>query len=91
MPEPLVKSRIGALWTLPFRPVRAGLAKATTGSSTRVTRVVLLADPPSIDRGEITDKGSINQKGVLARRADLVEDLYRRPSPDTVIGASEDA
>ena len=69
----------------------ASLAKASTGSSTRVARAILLSDPPSIDHGEITDKGSINQKAVLARRADLVEDLYRRPSPDTVIVASEEA
>ena len=36
-----------------------------------------MAEPPSIDRGEVTDKGSINQRAVLRHRADLVEELYR--------------
>jgi feruloyl-CoA synthase len=36
----------------------------------------LLADPPTIDRGEVTDKGSINQRAVLSHRADTVERLH---------------
>ena len=47
-----------------------------TGSANRPARALLLADPPLIDRGEITDKGSINQRAVLAHRAALVEQLY---------------
>ncbi len=47
-----------------------------TGSATRVARAMLLVDPPSIDRGEITDKGSINQRMVLQHRDALVEQLY---------------
>ena len=44
-----------------------------SGSSTRVSRALVLAEPPSIDRGEITDKGSINQRAVLTHRdADVV-------------------
>ena len=44
-----------------------------SGSSTRVARALVLAEPPSIDRGEITDKGSINQRAVLTHRdADVV-------------------
>ena len=39
-------------------------------------RAVVLAEPPSIDRGEVTDKGSINQRAVLTHRADLVDALY---------------
>jgi feruloyl-CoA synthase len=46
------------------------------GSSTRIARALLLAEPPSIDANEITDKGYINQRAVLARRAALVEALY---------------
>jgi feruloyl-CoA synthase len=46
------------------------------GSSTRVARVLLLADPASIDGGEITDKGYINQRAVLTRRAALVERIH---------------
>jgi feruloyl-CoA synthase len=42
----------------------------------------VLADPPSIDTGEVTDKGSINQRAVLAHRAALVEALYQGPSAD---------
>ncbi len=53
-----------------------GLFKAGTGSATRVARAVLMADPPSIDRGEVTDKGSINQRAVLLHRDGLVEHLY---------------
>jgi feruloyl-CoA synthase len=47
-----------------------------TGSANRPARAMVLADPPHIDRGEITDKGSINQRAVLAHRAPLVERLY---------------
>ncbi len=60
------------------------LARDATGSSTRVERVLIMAVPPSIDAGEITDKGSINQRAVLKNRADLVERLYA-DSPDTDI------
>jgi feruloyl-CoA synthase len=48
-----------------------------TGSSSRIARLVVLDEPPSLDGGEITDKGTINQKAVLARRAALVERMYR--------------
>jgi feruloyl-CoA synthase len=47
-----------------------------TGSASRVARALLLVEPPSIDRGEITDKGSINQRAVLTHRAALVDALY---------------
>jgi feruloyl-CoA synthase len=56
-------------------------ATAATGSSTRITRAVLLDTPLSIDRGEVTDKGSINQRAVLEHRASLIDALYA-PSPD---------
>ena len=46
------------------------------GSSHRVARALILDEPPSIDAGEITDKGYINQRAVLTRRAALVEALY---------------
>jgi len=48
----------------------------STGSSNRIARAMLLEEPPSLDAGEITDKGSINQRAVLTRRAALVEELY---------------
>jgi feruloyl-CoA synthase len=65
------------------------LAAAATGSSTRVARAILLDEPPSIDAGELTDKGSINQRAVLRHRAALVEELYAAPAPARVIIAHE--
>jgi feruloyl-CoA synthase len=52
-----------------------------SGSATRVARALLLLDPPSIDRGEITDNGSINQRAVRCHRAALVELLYAGQDP----------
>ncbi len=59
-----------------FRRRLTRFAAEATGSSSRVTRARLLEEPPSIDAGEITDKGSINQRAVLGRRAALVQELY---------------
>ena len=59
-----------------FQQVVNELARTATGSANRIARLCLLADPPTIDRGEITDKGSINQRAVLAHRADTVEKLH---------------
>jgi feruloyl-CoA synthase len=58
------------------------LALSSTGSATRIARAVVLADPPSIDKGEITDKGSINQRAVLKEREQLVEALYADQAPN---------
>ena len=52
------------------------LGKDSTGSASRVARAVVLTDPPNIDKGEITDKGSINQRAVLKERSELVEALH---------------
>jgi len=65
----------------------SALAGRSTGSSTKVARALLLAEPPSIDRGEATDKGSLNQRAVLANRADLVAKLYAEPAAAEVIRA----
>src|SRR5207248_4217049 len=51
-------------------------AARSTGSSNRIRRAIVLEEPPSLDAGEMTDKGSINQRAVLSRRAALVEELY---------------
>ena len=56
-----------------------------TGSATRVSRAMVLVDPPSIDLGEVTDKGSINQRAVLQHRAALVERLYAGGDDPAVI------
>ena len=61
-------------------------ARTSTGSSNRVGRAILLGEPPSLDAGEMTDKGSINQRAVLERRADLVAELYAsEPSPRMLV------
>jgi feruloyl-CoA synthase len=70
------------------RALAAGLARHNAqarGSSMRVARCLLLAEPPSIDANEITDKGYLNQGAVLARRAALVGRLYTLPPPPDVI------
>ncbi len=51
--------------------------------------MILLAEPPSLDAGEATDKGSINQRAVLARRAALVEELYAKPLSSQVISIDQ--
>jgi feruloyl-CoA synthase len=58
---------------------------AATGSSTKVTRAVLLDTPLSIDRGEVTDKGSINQRAVLDHRGGLIDELYSPTPAERVI------
>ncbi len=68
--------------------IRAGLARhnaANPGTSTVIARVLLMAEPPSIDGNEITDKGYVNQRATLERRAGLVERLFADPPPDDVI------
>ena len=52
------------------------LFQAGTGSANRITRAMLQTRPLSIDLGEVTDKGSINQRAVLTHRSDLVDALY---------------
>ena len=64
-----------------FRDVAQTLHDGGSGSATRVRRACLLHDVPDIDRGEITDKGSINQRAMLTHRAALVEALYAGTAP----------
>jgi len=75
--DPKVRRRMQALLR--------SLAQAATGSSNRVARAMLLTEPPSMDTGEMTDKGSINQRAALKNRAALVEALYANPLPPDVI------
>jgi feruloyl-CoA synthase len=70
-----------------FERLLEALADPLRGTSSRVMRVILMAEPPSLDIGEITDKGSINQRAVLAHRAALVDELYAEPRPPQVIVA----
>jgi feruloyl-CoA synthase len=52
-------------------------AQAHPASSMRVRRAVVLPTAPSLDHGEITDKGSVNQRAVLRHRSDLITELYQ--------------
>ncbi|MEX2036607.1 MAG: feruloyl-CoA synthase, partial [Xanthobacteraceae bacterium] len=61
-----------------FRRRLTALARQSKGGSTRICRMLLMAEPPSLDAGEATDKGSINQRAVLTRRKALVEELYAK-------------
>jgi feruloyl-CoA synthase len=61
------------------------LSDPSRGTSARISRAILLTEPPSLDVGEVTDKGSINQRAVLAHRAMLVEELYADPPSANVI------
>jgi len=49
------------------------------GSSRRIGRFTIMLEPPSVDAGEITDKGYVNQRATLERRHALVEALYAKP------------
>ena len=58
------------------------LWRDATGSASRVARMHVLAEPPAIDLGEVTDKGSINQRAVLQHRDALVQALYEGAGSD---------
>ena len=78
--------------------VDAGLRKALAdalavhndgaGSAARIERLLVMALPADLDAGEITDKGYVNQRGVLANRAHLVDLLHSEPPPPGVVVAS---
>ncbi|MGH3400850.1 MAG: AMP-binding protein, partial [Streptosporangiaceae bacterium] len=61
------------------------------GSAARVERLLIMARPADLDAGEITDKGYVNQRRVLDRRAGLVDLLYADPVTDGVIVAASTA
>jgi len=72
-----------------FAELLKKLAALSQGSSTRIARAILMADLPSMDRSEMTDKGSINQRAVLRNRASLVDELYGTPLSSRVITTEE--
>jgi feruloyl-CoA synthase len=84
------RSEVGALIFLSGNPdrreLKARLASLpASGSSNRIVRAIILEEPPSLDAGEMTDKGSINQRAVLQRRAALVDEIYATPRSARVI------
>lgn len=84
------KSKLGALMILSDAAARmaendlktvltkklTSAAKAATGSAGRVRRTMILTEQPSLDRGEITEKGSLNQRTMRANNSDLITRLY---------------
>ena len=74
------------LASAPVREFFAGLLRRlnadATGSSNAVAMLRLEEEPPSIDHRELTDKGSVNQAAVLARRAARVQSMYEGSSDD---------
>jgi feruloyl-CoA synthase len=74
-----------------FSSLVARLNRESTGGATRIARLRLLDVAPSLDLGEITDKGSINQRAVLTHRAELVDAMHDPRSGDpSVIYAAGD-
>ena len=59
-----------------FQKLVNDLALTATGSANRIARLHVMHEPPSIDKGEVTDKGSINQSAVLTHRHALVQALH---------------
>jgi feruloyl-CoA synthase len=74
-----------------FQDVLDALAKTATGSANRVARLYLMDEPPSIDKGEVTDKGSINQRSVLKHRDAMVQALHDDRLPFTLKPVKEKA
>ena len=68
-----------------FERLLRELAGTGTGSSNRIARAMIMTEPPSIDKHEVTDKGSLNQGAILRNRAELVEELYAAQPPSRVI------
>ncbi|HVZ45675.1 MAG TPA: feruloyl-CoA synthase [Ramlibacter sp.] len=67
-----------------FQRVVDELARSATGSASRIALLHVMAEPPSIDKGEVTDKGSINQRAVLTHRDALVKALHEGALPFTL-------
>ncbi|SLN26022.1 Carboxylic acid reductase [Aquimixticola soesokkakensis] len=61
--------------------VLSTLARGATGSAKRISRALVLAEPPSLKDGEVTDKGSLNTRKIITRRAALLERLYDNDDP----------
>lgn len=84
-PSPAAKALDPAERAAKVQAALAALRAEGGGSSQSPTRALLLAEPPNADAGEITDKGYINQRAVLARRAGQVQALYSSaPHPDLI-------
>lgn len=70
-----------------FQQLLVTLNAHASGSSQRIDRLLLQAEPPSIDHREMTDKGSINQAAVLMRRSAMVDAMYEGREEQTIHAA----
>jgi feruloyl-CoA synthase len=68
-----------------FTSLLARLNRESTGGATTIARLRLLDVAPSLDLGEITDKGSINQRAVLTHRVNLVEAMHEPGQGDPAV------
>ena len=69
-----------------FERLLRELGAKSTGSSNRIARAMIMTEPLSIDKHEVTDKGSLNQGAILKNRAGLVEELYAaQPSARVIV------
>lgn len=64
-------------WRSELAGLLTSFAAKATGSSNRILRVLPVEDLPSMENGELTDKGSLNQRALLKNRIDLIEELYK--------------
>ena len=72
-----------------FQSLLDSFARQSTGSSNRIARAMFLEDSLSLAAGEVTDKGSINQRALLQNRPNLVDELYSNPpSPRVIIAGN---
>jgi feruloyl-CoA synthase len=73
-----------------FAEALAEVNRQATGSASRIERALVTAEPPSMDRGEVTDKGSINQRAVLLHRSALVDAMYAGTAIDMIVMKAAD-
>lgn len=71
--------------TCVFTKLLESFAAEATGASNRIECAILLYEPPALDHGEITDKGSLNQRAILDHRSALVDELYADNPPARVL------
>lgn len=68
-----------------FKQFLVEFNKDATGSSNTVSMLYLMTEAPQLDAGETTDKGNLNQNGILKRRAAMVQELYEKQISNPLI------
>lgn len=80
--ENILNSNPVQIW---FKQFLNEFNRAATGSSNTVAMLALMAVPPRLDLGEVTDKGNLNQNNIIKHRAHIVEDMYEQVSDNTLV------